>query len=69
MSKGKKQLLTLIGLCLLLAAMVCAYIFVPKSEEDSEEEEVQTTNTVEVVNIDQDKVSEIQINSPLTKFR
>lgn len=63
MSKGKKQLLTLIGLCLLLAAMVCAYIFVPKSEEDSEEDEVQTTNTVEVVNIDQDKVSEIQINS------
>ena len=32
MSKGKKQLLTVIGLLLLLAAMVCAYVFVPKGE-------------------------------------
>ncbi|MGN1205461.1 MAG: DUF4340 domain-containing protein [Eubacterium sp.] len=66
MSKGKKQLLTVIGLLLLLAGMICAYIFVPKGDSSSEEEEGTQNvadNTVELVNIEKDKVSEISIIS------
>lgn len=64
MSKGKKQLLTVIGLLLLLAAMVCAYVFVPKGESDTSDEDGTkdtAANTVEVINIEKDKVSEISI--------
>lgn len=55
MSKGKKQLLTVIGLLLLLAAMVCAYVFVPKGESDTSDEDGTkdtAANTVEVINIE-----------------
>ena len=64
MSKGKKQLLTVIGLLLLLAAMVCAYVFVPKGESDTSDEDGTkdtAANTVEVINIEKDNVSEISI--------
>ena len=54
----------MIGLLLLLAAMVCAYVFVPKGESDTSDEDGTkdtAANTVEVINIEKDNVSEISI--------
>lgn len=61
MPKGKKQILLLIGLCILLAAGICLYIFVPKGEGTGSEGEESTAETVRVADIEADQVKEISI--------
>ena len=65
MSKGKKQLLTVIGLLLLLAERWSVRMFLSlKGESDTSDEDGTkdtAANTVEVINIEKDNVSEISI--------
>ena len=60
MSKGKKQAFTLIALCVLMAAGICAYVFIPKGgQEDSDGE---TDDLVTVANIDKNAIASVQIS-------
>lgn len=63
MPKGKKQALTLVGLCVLLIAGVCLYFLMPKGEDSDSEGEESKTETVRVVNIDSEKITAISIQS------
>jgi hypothetical protein len=62
MPKGKKQALTLIGLCLLLAVGIVLYFVVPKGE-DADSDEDSTTDTVRVMSIDEDSITQVSIQS------
>lgn len=61
MSKGKKQACTLIALCVLLAAAVCLYFFVPKGESEEEAADEGAQESVTVAQIDTEKISSVQI--------
>lgn len=59
MSKGKKKIVTLVSLCLLMAAAICLYFFLPKGE--TEDEEDSSAEVVNVVNIDKEKIAAVHI--------
>lgn len=59
MPKGKKQALTLIGLCVLLAVGLCLYYFIPKNQDEKEKE--TTAETVNVAQIDSTLIEKIFI--------
>lgn len=61
MSKGKKKIVTLVSLCLLMAAAICLYFFLPKGETDDEED--SSAEVVNVVNIDKEKITAVHIQS------
>lgn len=62
MSKGKKQALTLIVLCVLMAAGICLYLFLPQRE--SEENQGETTETaIKVETIEKEKITSVHITS------
>lgn len=62
MSKGKKQACTLIALCVLLAAAVCLYFFVPKGESEEETADEGAQDSVTVAQIDTEKINSVQIS-------
>ncbi len=63
MSKGKKQAITLISLCLLMILGIVAYFLVPQGEEKEEDTGEEATQTIEVVSIDGANITGLQILS------
>ncbi len=63
MPKGKKQILLLVILCVLLAAGICLYIFLPKGEAADSEGEESTAETVRVADIDPDQITGVSNRS------
>ena len=61
MSKGKKQALTLLGLCVLMAAAICLYFIVPRGDSEESAEEGNTAETVNVAKIEKDKITSVSI--------
>lgn len=60
MSKGKKKAFTLIGLCVLMVAAICLYLFIPKGE-DGEGDGDASSEMVNVVRIDTDKITSVHV--------
>lgn len=61
MSKGKKRTLTLVLLCVLMAAAVCLYMFVPEGKKEDEGEDTAAEDTLDVVKIDTEQISSVRI--------
>lgn len=61
MSKGKKKIVTLVSLCILMAAAICLYVFLPKGENGTEEDGDSSSEVVNVVNIDKEKITAVHI--------
>jgi hypothetical protein len=57
----KKNLLTLLGLCVLLAVCICLYFFVPQGEDSDEEDQEQTEEDITVDTIDSDSIEKITV--------
>ncbi len=62
MSKGKKQALTLVVLCLLMVGAIVAYFLVPQGEEENTESPQATTASIEVANIDVSTINNVEIS-------
>lgn len=61
MTKGKKQALTLVGLCLLMAVAIGLYYFVPQGEKNGDGGENQS-QTVKVCHIESDQICAISVS-------
>lgn len=61
MSKGKKRGLTLILLCVLMAAAICLYVFLPEGESDDSEDGTASTESIDVASIDPEQISSVRI--------
>lgn len=62
MSKGKKQALTLTGLCLLMVIAIVLYVFLPQGEENETEGQESTSETVRVFHVEKDKITAVSIS-------
>lgn len=62
MSKGKKQMLTLVVLCLLMIGAVAAYILVPQGEDKEEDSANSDTESIELANIDVSTISHVGVS-------
>lgn len=62
MTKGKKRAVTLIALCVLMAAAICLYVFVPEGKSDDEADGATDEETIEVMKIASDQISSLQIS-------
>lgn len=61
MSKGKKKIVTLVSLCVLMAAVICLYVFLPKGATEKDGEEDASSEVVNVVSIDKEKITAVHI--------
>lgn len=61
MSKGKKQALTLAGLCVLMAAAIILYFLVPQGEDENNGEQESTSETVRVFHVEKDNITAISV--------
>lgn len=62
MSKGKKQVLTLVGLCVLVAAAIVLYFLVPQGEDEKTGEQESTAETVRVFQVEKDNITAISVS-------
>ena len=62
MAKGKKRALTLIALCVLMAAAVCLYVFLPENESDEDKDGTADGETIEVMKVASDQISSVRIS-------
>ncbi len=62
MSKGKKQVLTLVGLCVLVAAAIVLYFLVPQGEDEKTGEQESTSETVRVFQVEKDNITAISVS-------
>ncbi len=62
MSKGKKQALTLVGLCVLMAAAIVLYFLVPQGEDENTGELESTSETLRVFDVEKDNITAISVS-------
>lgn len=62
MSKGKKQALTLAGLCVLMVAAIALYFLVPQGEDEKTGEQESTSETVRVFQVEKDNITAISVS-------
>lgn len=62
MSKGKKQALTLVGLCVLMAAAIVLYFLVPQGEDENTGEQESTSETLRVFDVEKDNITAISVS-------
>lgn len=62
MSKGKKQALTLAGLCVLMAAAIVLYFLVPQGEDENTGEQESTSETLRVFDVEKDNITAISVS-------
>ncbi len=62
MAKGKKRAVTLIALCVLMAAAIGLYVFLPEGESDDDKDGAADAETIEVMKVASDQISSVRIS-------